>query len=102
MTDIAGRMITEAIRKGGDPEHAKAASQAMDGLSFASPVGPVKVRGCDNVASYNFFLGKVKRSADFPDGIGLTDVRAYDPSKFQRSREEVLLPPSNPTLRSVP
>ena len=55
---IAGRMITEAIRKGGDPDHAKAALQAMHSLSFASPVGPVKVRGCDNVASYNFFLGK--------------------------------------------
>jgi branched-chain amino acid transport system substrate-binding protein len=87
---IAGKMITEAIRKGGDPDHAKAASQAMDGLSFTSPVGPVKVRGCDNVASYNYFLGKVKRSPEFPDGIGLTDVHAYDPSTLQRSCDEVL------------
>jgi branched-chain amino acid transport system substrate-binding protein len=87
---VAGRMITEAIRKGGNPERANAASQAMDGLPFASPVGPVKVRGCDNVASYNYFLGTVKRSTDFPDGIGLADVRAYNPSTLQRSCDEIL------------
>lgn len=87
---ISGKMLTSAIQKGGDPEHAKAASQAMDGLQFASPVGPVKVRGCDNVATYNYYSGFIKRAADLPDGIGLTDVQPFDPATSQRSCEEVL------------
>lgn len=87
---IAGRMITEAIRKGGNPDDAEAASRAMDGLNFTSPVGPVRVRGCDNVASYNFFLGEVKRAPGLPDGIGLTNIHAYDPSTLARSCDEIL------------
>lgn len=42
---VAGKMLTTAIKKGGDPDHAVAASKAIDGLQFASPIGPVKVRG---------------------------------------------------------
>jgi branched-chain amino acid transport system substrate-binding protein len=87
---VAGKMLTSAIQKGGDPDHAKAASQAMDGLTFSSPVGPVKVRGCDNVATYNYYSGFIKRDPSLPDGIGLTDVKPFDPGKYERSCEEVL------------
>lgn len=87
---ISGKMLTTAIEKGGDPDNAQAASKAMGGLTFSSPVGPVKVRGCDNVASYDFFVGTVKRASNFPDGIGLTNVKAYDPAKFARSCADIL------------
>jgi hypothetical protein len=67
-----------------------AASKAMDGMAFDSPVGSVKVRGCDNVAAYNYYLGYVKRSSEFPDGIGLADVKGYNSLEYQRPCEEIL------------
>lgn len=87
---ISGKMLTTAIVKGGDPDHPTAASKAMGGLEFSSPVGPVKVRGCDNVATYNYYSGFIKRDPSLPDGIGLTGVQAFDPGKYERSCAEVL------------
>jgi len=87
---VAGKVLTTAIMKGGSPDAPMAASKALDGLQLASPVGTVSVRGCDNVASYNYYLGVVKRAPEFPDGIGLTDVKAYDPGKYARPCSEIL------------
>lgn len=87
---VAGKVLTTAIIKGGNPDVATAASKALDGLTVTSPVGKVSVRGCDNVASYNYYLGTVKRSPEFPDGIGLTNVQAYDPAKYERPCSEIL------------
>lgn len=87
---LAGTMLTRAIQKGGDPDNPMAASKAMEEMTFESPVGPVTVRGCDHVAAYNYYLGVVKRSAEFPDGIGLVDVKGYNANDYQRPCEEIM------------
>lgn len=87
---IAAKMLTTAIIKGGDPDHPVAASKAMAGMSFSTPVGMAHVRGCDNVAAYPYFFGTVKRGPEFPDGIGAVGIHAYDPAQFARSCDEVL------------
>jgi branched-chain amino acid transport system substrate-binding protein len=87
---IAGKMLTTAIVNGGDPDHAVAASKAMAGMSFSTPVGMAHVRGCDNVAAYPYFFGTVKRGSEFPDGIGAVGIQAYDPAQYARTCAEVL------------
>jgi hypothetical protein len=62
----------------------------MDGLTFSTPVGPAKVRGCDNVAAYNFFVGTVKHGPEFPDGIGATDVHSYYTGDYARSCDDIM------------
>jgi branched-chain amino acid transport system substrate-binding protein len=86
---VAGRMLSEAIIKGGKPNDPVATSQAVDSVAFDSPVGPVKVRACDKMALYNFFVGTVKRDAKLPDGIGVVNVKAYNTGNFARSCEEI-------------
>jgi branched-chain amino acid transport system substrate-binding protein len=86
---VAGKMLSEAIIKGGKPDNPAATSQAVDGLEFDSPVGPVKVRACDKMALYNFFVGTVKRDAKLPDGIGVVDVKAYNTADHARSCDEI-------------
>ena len=49
----------------------------------------MNVRGCDNMALYNFYVGTVKHDASFPDGIGVVDVKAYNTSDYARSCEEI-------------
>jgi branched-chain amino acid transport system substrate-binding protein len=86
---VAGKMLSEAIIKGGKPDDPAVTSQAVDGLEFDSPVGPVKVRACDKMALYNFFVGTVKRDAKLPDGIGVADVKAYNTADHARSCDEI-------------
>jgi branched-chain amino acid transport system substrate-binding protein len=86
---VAGKMLSEAIIKGGKPDDPAVTSQAVDGLAFDSPVGPVKVRACDKMALYNFFVGTVKRDAKLPDGIGVADVKAYNTADHARSCDEI-------------
>ena len=86
---IAGKMLSEAVVKAGKPDDPAATAQALDGLAFDSPVGPVKVRGCDNMALYDFFVGTVKRDPKLPDGIGVIDVKAYNTADHARSCDEI-------------
>jgi branched-chain amino acid transport system substrate-binding protein len=86
---VAGKMLTEGIRKAGNPDDPKATARAIGGLELASPVGRVKVRPCDNMALYNFFVGTVKRDASLPDGIGVVDVEPYDTADYARSCEDI-------------
>lgn len=86
---VAGRMLTEAIRKAGTPDDVDKVIAAMAGLEFEGPTGRAKVRGCDNMALYNFYVGIVKRDPGFPDGIGLTDVKAFHTEPLARSCEEI-------------
>jgi hypothetical protein len=82
-------MLTEAIRAADNPDDPRSTMKAMGSVAFKSPVGDVKVRGCDNMALYNFFVGTVKRDAALPDGIGVTDVKAYNTTEYARSCEEI-------------
>lgn len=84
----AGRMLTEAIRKAGSDD-VDAVAAALGGIEFEGPTGTVRVRGCDNMAMYNFYVGKVAWSDDYPDGIGVSDVKAYDVSTLARSCEDI-------------
>jgi branched-chain amino acid transport system substrate-binding protein len=86
---VAGRMLVEAIRKAGsdDVEHV---IKALGTVQFEGPTGLTKVRSCDNMALYNFYVGTVKRDAGLPDGIGLGDIKAYHMEQVARSCDDVL------------
>jgi branched-chain amino acid transport system substrate-binding protein len=86
---VAGKMLATAIVKSQDPEDPKATAKEVGHLSFNSPVGPVTVRACDNMALYNFYIGEVKRDASLPDGIGVTNVKAYNTADYARSCDEI-------------
>lgn len=85
---VAGKMLVEAIRKAGSDDVEKVIA-AMGGVQFEGPTGPVKVRACDNMALYNFYIGKVKRDASLPDGIGVGDLKAYNTETVARSCEDI-------------
>ncbi|MEO7404015.1 MAG: ABC transporter substrate-binding protein [Burkholderiales bacterium] len=87
---VAGKMLVEAIRKAGTADDVEKVSAALADLRFEGPTGPTKVRGCDNTAFYNFYVGRVKRDAALPDGVGVTDVKAYNTETVARTCVEVL------------
>jgi branched-chain amino acid transport system substrate-binding protein len=87
---MAGKMLSEAIMKAGQPENPTATAAAIRGLEFDSPIGPVTVRACDNMALYNFYVGTLKRAPSLPDGIGVIDVKPYNTANFARSCEDIL------------
>lgn len=87
---VAGKMVTEAIRKAGTADDVEKVIQAMSTVSFEGPTGQTTVRGCDNMALYNFYVGTVKRDPSFPDGIGVTDIKAYNTESVARPCAEVL------------
>lgn len=86
---VAGKMLTTAIRQAKDPSDPTSVAAALSSVEFASPVGPVKVRACDHMAMYNFFVGTVKKAPQLPDGIGVVDVKAYNTAAFARPCEEI-------------
>ena len=86
---MAGKMLSEAILKAGKPDDASATAAVIGGLEFDSPVGPVRVRDCDNMALYNFYVGTFARGSNFPDGVGVENVKAYNTADFARSCEEI-------------
>ena len=87
---VAGRMLVEGIRKAGTADDVDKVLQALGTVSFEGPTGHVKVRACDNMALYNFYVGTVKRDPSFPDGIGMTDVKTYPTESYARPCLELL------------
>ena len=87
---IAGRMIIEAIRKSGTADDVDRVIDALGTVQFEGPTGPVKVRSCDNMALYDFYVGVVKRDPKLPDGIGLADIRTYNTEAIARSCDEIM------------
>lgn len=85
---VAGRMLVEAIRKAGTDDVEQVA-KALGGVEFEGPTGPVKVRGCDNMALYNFYIGKVTQGPNLPDGVGVTDIKAFHTETVARSCEDI-------------
>ena len=86
----AGKMIVESIRKAGTATDVEKVIQAMSTISFEGPTGKTKVRGCDNMAMFDFYVGTVKRDAAFPDGIGVTDIKTYRTEDYARPCQELL------------
>ena len=86
---VAGKMLTLAIQKAKDPNDPHSVAAALNNLEFTSPVGPVKVRSCDHMALYNFYVGTIKKDASLPDGIGVADVKAYNTANFARPCDEI-------------
>lgn len=86
---VSGKMLTSGLIKSANPEDPKATAKAIGTVSFDSPVGPVKVRACDNMALFNFYVGEVKLDAGMPDGIGVTKVKAYNTVDYARSCEDI-------------
>ena len=86
---VAGKMLTEAIRKAGTADDVEKVIRTLGTVQFEGPTGPTKVRACDNMALYNFYVGTVKRDASLPDGIGMGDVKAINTETVARSCEDV-------------
>jgi len=85
---VAGKMLVEAMRKAGTDD-VEQVRKALGTVQFEGPTGPTKVRACDNMALYNFYVGNVKRDASLPDGIGMGDVKAVNTESVARSCDEV-------------
>ena len=85
---VAGKMLVEGIRKAGTDD-VDAVRKALDTVQFEGPTGLTKVRACDHMALYNFYVGDVKRDAALPDGIGMTNVQAINTEKVARSCDDV-------------
>jgi branched-chain amino acid transport system substrate-binding protein len=86
---VAGRMLVEAIRKAGTADDVEKVIQALGTVQFEGPTGLTKVRSCDNMALYNFYVGTVKRDPALPDGIGMGDIKAYHTESNARSCADV-------------
>jgi hypothetical protein len=82
-------MLTEAIRKAGTADDVEKVIKTLGTVQFEGPTGPTKVRACDNMALYNFYVGTVKRDPSLPDGIGMGDVKAINTETVARSCEDV-------------
>lgn len=87
---VAGKMLVEAIRKAGTDTDVDKVLKSLPTVSFEGPTGHTKVRGCDNMAMYDFYVGTVKRDPAFPDGIGLTDIKTYHIEDYARSCQDTL------------
>ena len=87
---VAGRMLVEAIKKAGSADNVERVTEALGTVQFQGPTAPTKVRACDNMALYNFYVGTVKRDPSLPDGIGMGDLQAYNTESVARSCAEVL------------
>jgi hypothetical protein len=83
-------MITEAIRKAGTADEVDQIINALGTVQFDGPTGPVKVRSCDNMALYDFYVGAVKRDPSLPDGIGLGDIKVYNTESIARSCDDIV------------
>ena len=86
---VSGKMLTLGIQRAKDPNDPRSVAAAFSDLEFTGPTGPVKVRACDHMALYNFYVGTVKKEDKMPDGIGVADVKAYHTSGYARSCEEI-------------
>ncbi|HEY9529982.1 MAG TPA: ABC transporter substrate-binding protein [Burkholderiales bacterium] len=86
---VAGKMLTEAIRKAGTAEDVEKVIKTLGTVQFEGPTGMTKVRACDNMALYNFYVGTVKLDASLPDGIGMGEVKAVNTESVARSCDEV-------------
>jgi branched-chain amino acid transport system substrate-binding protein len=85
---VAGKMLVEGMRKAGTDD-VEAVRKALGTVSFEGPTGMTKIRACDNMALYNFYVGTVKRDAALPDGIGMGEVKAINTESVARSCDEV-------------
>ncbi len=85
----AGRMIIEAIKKAGTDDVDKVRDQ-LASVQFEGPTGLTKVRGCDNMALYNFYVGTVDRGPNYPDGIGVKNVQSFNLESVVRPCVDVL------------
>ena len=87
---VAGRMLVEAIKKAGTADDVAKVIDAMGSVAFEGPTGPTKVRACDHMALYNFYVGTVKNDPSFPDGVGMTNIKTYPTERYARSCVELL------------
>jgi branched-chain amino acid transport system substrate-binding protein len=85
---VAGKMLVEGIRKAGSDDVEKV-RKVLGTVQFEGPTGPTKIRACDHMALYNFYVGTVRRDPGFPDGIGMGDVKAINTESVARSCDEV-------------
>lgn len=85
----AGKMLTEAIKRAGGAADVEKVIDALGGVQFEGPTGKVQVRGCDNMALYEFYIGTVRRDASLPDGIGVGDVKRFETKSVARSCEDI-------------
>lgn len=85
---VAGKMVTAAIVKAKSTDPSKVV-EALGGIKFEGPTGSVEVRACDNMALYDFYVGRVARDPNLPDGIGVKDVQTFHVKDLARSCEDI-------------
>jgi branched-chain amino acid transport system substrate-binding protein len=86
---VAGKMITMAIMKAGGDDDVEKVIDALGSVKFGGPTGPVRVRGCDGMALYEFYVGTVTRDPKYPDGMGVRDIKTYKTESMARSCADI-------------
>jgi hypothetical protein len=81
--------LMEAQQKVAGTDDVDKVVKALGTVQFEGPTGLTKVRSCDNMAMYNFYVGNVKRDAKLPDGIGMGDIQAYHTESVARGCADV-------------
>ena len=57
--------------------------KALGTVAFEGPTGPTKVRACDNMAMYDFYVGNVKLDANCPTASAWPTSRRSTPSRLR-------------------
>jgi len=79
--------MKKAIEKAGTVNTEKMI-EALEGLTFEAPVGPITIRACDHQAMWPFWVGKIDTSDKLP-WPHITDAVLPDPEKGYQSCDEV-------------
>ena len=87
---VAGKMLVEAIRKAGTRRRGSGASMRSARSQFEGPTGLTKVRACDNMAMYNFYVGDREARPGPAGRHRLDDIKAYNTETVARSCEDVM------------
>lgn len=82
------KIMVETIKRAGSLDPTKLTT-AFNDQSVETPVGTVKVRGCDHQAFVPFFAGEIKASTAVPFQRALADIKRYDTEKLALTCEEV-------------
>jgi len=85
----AAKMVIEAMKRAGTDDVDKVRDQ-LQNVSFEGPTGLIKVRGCDNMALYNFYVGTAVKNPKYPDGIGVEKVQSFNTESMVRPCVDVL------------
>lgn len=78
-----------AVRKAGTAD-TEAVINALEGITFDTPTGPMSIRPLDHQGTMRAVLGRTVYKPEYPKHAILEDFYMPDPAKFLPTKEEIL------------